>query len=142
MIPGGADFGMAIDEIRPPGLYPGAPYAYGTVAPPGRLLFCAGACPLDEDGNVVGPGRVTDQAARAVENLFAVLAEAGAGPADVLKTTVFVASTDHADLLAAWSVIHAAFEPHEPPSTLLGVTMLGYTGQLVELEAVAAVPGR
>jgi len=34
-------------------------------------------------------------------------------------------------------VIAAAFAPARPPSTLLGVAVLGYTGQLVEIEAIA-----
>jgi enamine deaminase RidA (YjgF/YER057c/UK114 family) len=55
----------------------------------------------------------------------------------VLKTTIFVASAEQADLVAAWDVIRAAFGDHDAPSTLLGVTVLGYPGQLVEIEAVA-----
>ena len=46
---------------------------------------------------------------------------------------------DLADLVAAWEVVEAAFGEHDAPSTLLGVTVLGYTDQLVEIEAVAAV---
>ena len=41
------------------------------------------------------------------------------------------------DLVAAWDVVHAAFAEHDAPSTLLGVTTLGYRDQLVEVEAVA-----
>ena len=40
-------------------------------------------------------------------------------------------------LRAAWEVVRAAFAGHDAPSTLLGVTALGYAGQLVEVEAVA-----
>jgi len=36
-------------------------------------------------------------------------------------------------------VVEAAFGEHDAPSTLLGVTVLGYTDQLVEIEAVAAL---
>src|SRR6185312_354539 len=58
-------------------LWNGAPYEYSRI---GRgLVFAAGACPLDEDGTVVGPGDREAQAARTVENLLAALAEAGAG---------------------------------------------------------------
>ena len=39
--------------------------------------------------------------------------------------------------MAAWDVVHAAFAEHDAPSTLLGVTTLGYRDQLVEVEAVA-----
>jgi hypothetical protein len=36
-------------------------------------------------------------------------------------------------------VVEAAFGEHDAPCTLLGVTVLGYTDQLVEIEAVAAL---
>ncbi|HEX5288539.1 MAG TPA: RidA family protein, partial [Streptosporangiaceae bacterium] len=45
------------------------------------------------------------------------------------------------DLVAAWDVVSAAFGEHDAPSTLLGVTVLGYPGQLVEIEAVAVAAG-
>jgi hypothetical protein len=41
--------------------------------------------------------------------------------------------------VAAWEVVRDAFGDHDVPSTLMGVTVLGYRDQLVELEAVAAV---
>jgi enamine deaminase RidA (YjgF/YER057c/UK114 family) len=50
-------------------------------------------------------------------------------------------SSDRSDLSAAWGVVHGHFGPHEPPSTLLGVSVLGYPDQLVEVEAIAALGG-
>ena len=44
-----------------------------------------------------------------------------------------------ADLLAVWEVFHAFCGGYPAPSTLLGVTVLGWPGQLVEIEAVAVV---
>jgi enamine deaminase RidA (YjgF/YER057c/UK114 family) len=128
---------MPADLVRPHGLYSGAPYAYASVAPPGSLVFTAGACPIDEAGAVTDVGDYPAQARRTVANLATALAAAGASLADVLKTTVYVASADQRDLLEVWEVVHAAFSPHDPPSTLLGVSVLGYSGQLVEVEAVA-----
>jgi enamine deaminase RidA (YjgF/YER057c/UK114 family) len=52
-----------------------------------------------------------------VANLVTALAEAGATLADVLKTTVFVASADRADLVAAWDVVSAAFGGHDAPAS-------------------------
>jgi enamine deaminase RidA (YjgF/YER057c/UK114 family) len=118
-------------------LYGDVPYAYASVAPPGALVFTAGACPLDENGVVVGEGDVRLQARQAVANLTEALAAAGSGLTDVLKTTVYVASGDRGDLVAVWDVVRAAFADHDAPSTLLGVAALGYAGQLVEIEAVA-----
>ena len=118
------------------GLYAGAPYHYAAVVDARRMVFAAGACPIDEDGVVV-PGGIEAQAAKAVANLFVALDAAGAAKNDVLKTTVYVASSNQAELVQAWEVIAAAFSPARPPSTLLGVAVLGYTDQLVEIEAVA-----
>jgi enamine deaminase RidA (YjgF/YER057c/UK114 family) len=128
---------MPAELIRADGLYAGAPYAYAALAPPGSLIFTAGACPIDADGIVTAPGDYVRQAEHAMANLVAALAAAGASLTEVLKTTVYVASADKDDLYAVWQVVAAAFGDHDAPSTLLGVTTLGYTGQLVEIEAVA-----
>jgi enamine deaminase RidA (YjgF/YER057c/UK114 family) len=132
---------MTINLVRSDSLYKEAPYAYAAIAPRGSLIFTAGACPLDDRGEVVGLGDVRAQASLAVANLSTALAASGATLADVLKTTVYVASADQADLVAAWEVVRAAFGEHDAPSTLLGVAVLGYSGQLVEIEAVAVAAG-
>ena len=67
------------------------------------------------------------------------LAAAGASIEDVISTRLLVASSAQADLVTAWEVVRDAFGEHDVPSTLMGVTVLGYDDQLVELEAVAAV---
>ncbi|MDQ6767048.1 MAG: RidA family protein [Candidatus Eremiobacteraeota bacterium] len=124
-------------KIKPDGLYPQAPYAYAAVVAPSTLVFAAGACPLDEAGVTVAPGDLVAQTAQAVSNLFATLRAAGSSPSQVLKTTVFVVAEKRSDLVRAWEVVRAAFGDADPPSTLLGVSFLGYPGQLVEIEAIA-----
>jgi enamine deaminase RidA (YjgF/YER057c/UK114 family) len=126
-----------VELVRAERLYGGVPYAYAAVAPPGALVFTAGACPIDENDVIVGVGDVRVQARQAMSNLSEALAAAGASLDDVLKTTVYVASADRDDLTAAWDIVRAAFGHHDAPSTLLGVTALGYRDQLVEVEAVA-----
>lgn len=117
-----------------------APYAYAATAPKdARLIFLAGACPLDDDGAVVGAGDYAGQAARCVQTLQDALAAAGAELADVISTGVLVASAQRADLVTAWNVVRDGFDDHDVPSTLMGVTVLGYENQLVEIEAIAAV---
>ncbi|KAA5834649.1 RidA family protein [Saccharopolyspora hirsuta] len=117
-----------------------AEYAYGAVVPPdSQLVFAAGACPLDEDGVTVAVGDYAGQARQMMHNLETALAEAGARLSDVVKTTVYVASSSQQDLVAAWQVVRDHFGDHDPPSTLLGVTVLGYHDQLVEIDAVAAL---
>ena len=128
---------MTVRLVRSARLYAGVPYAYASVGGPAALVFTAGACPLGPDGDVIGPEDVSAQARQVVSNLAEALAAAGSGLSRVLKTTIYVASSERADLVAAWDVISSAFGEHDVPSTLLGVTVLGYPGQLVEIEAVA-----
>jgi enamine deaminase RidA (YjgF/YER057c/UK114 family) len=128
-----------VELIRSAGLAATVPYAYAAVA--GGVVFTAGACPLDAAGEVVAAGDVTAQAEQVMANLVAALRAAGAELTDVVKTTVYVATTDRADLLAAWAVVSRWMGAHDAPSTLLGVTVLGYRDQLVEVEAVAVRPG-
>lgn len=130
-----------VQLVRSSGLTDDVPYAYAAVTAPGSLVFTAGACPLDDDGAVVAPGDIPAQAARVMENLVVALRACGAELTDVAKSTVYVASSRREDLVAAWDVVRAAFGEHDAPSTLLGVAMLGYPDQLVEVESVAALPG-
>jgi enamine deaminase RidA (YjgF/YER057c/UK114 family) len=128
--------------VRASGLADAAEYAYAaTVEPSARLVFTAGACPLDGTGGTVAVGDVAGQARQVMANLETALAAAGARLTDVVKSTVYVASADRSDLVAVWQVVREAFGDHDPPSTLLGVTVLGYPDQLVEVEAIAAVGG-
>ena len=115
-------------------------YAYASRVPAGmNMLYLAGACPLDQDGKVAGIGDYDIQAKLCVENLKIVLKECGASLKDVAYTRVLVATQDQSDLVTAWEATRKEFGDHDVPSTLSGVTVLGYTNQLVELEAVAAV---
>lgn len=130
----------AITLIRSASLSGVAEYAYAATAPAqSRLIFLAGACPLNEDGSTAAIGDYAGQAAKAIENMRTALADAGASLEDVLSTRVLVASARQEDLVAAWEVVRDSFGDHDPPSTLMGVAVLGYKDQLVEIEAVAAV---
>jgi len=115
-------------------------YAYASRIPAGMdILFLAGACPLNKDGEVPNSSDYDIQAKLCVENLKEVLKECGATLSDVVYTRVLVASQNQSDLVTAWETIRKEFGDHDVPSTLSGVTVLGYTNQLVEIEAVAAV---
>ena len=130
---------MSVELIRSESLSGEVPYAYAAVVSGGSLVFTAGACPLDDDGEVSPVGDLAGQAALVMRNLETALAAAGARLIDVAKTTVYVATADRADLVTVWQVVRGAFGDHDAPSTLVAVPLLGYEGQLVEVEAVAAV---
>lgn len=96
--------------VRVPELAGDVPYAYAAVIDPLRtLVMTAGSCPLDAEGRVIAVGDVTGQAEQVMQNLVATLSEAGVELADVVKTTVYVASSDRADLVAAWEVVERWF---------------------------------
>jgi enamine deaminase RidA (YjgF/YER057c/UK114 family) len=134
-----AYFGVVtVHLVRSTRLFPDAPYAYAARADRPDLICTAGACPLDEHGHVVAPADARAQMRQALSNLQVTLEESGATIRDVVKTTVYVASGVREDLVAAWDEVAGFFGDHDAPSTLLGVAVLGYPGQLVEIEAVAA----
>lgn len=130
----------AVQLIRSSKLSDRAQYAYAATPPKdARLIFLAGSCPLNLDGTTAAVGDYAGQAAKCIENMEIALAEAGANISDVISTRVLVASSRQEDLVTAWDVVAEAFGEHDVPSTLLGVTVLGYDDQLVEIEAIAAV---
>src|SRR5689334_19447615 len=132
-----------IRRVTAPGLFPPPTYSHATVVEAGtKLAFLAGAVPLDEEGEVVGPGDPVRQAEQVIRNLREQLAAVGSDLARVVSTDVYVVSGEPSVLSAVWEVVEASglsAGPHS--STLIGVACLGYTGQLVEITATAVVPG-
>ncbi|MFJ2191996.1 RidA family protein [Kitasatospora sp. NPDC087861] len=131
----------AVKLIRNSRLTSTVDYAYAAVVDaPARSLWLAGACPLDAEGRTVAVGDYEGQAHQVMRNLITTLEDAGAGLTDIARTTVYVASADRADLVAVWNVYREYMGEHDAPSTLLGVSVLGYDDQLAEVEAVAVLP--
>ena len=129
---------MRRELIDAAGLHGGVRYHYAAITHPAQTtVFAAGACPLDELGAIVPANDLTGQARQALGNLKVALAAAGSTPDDVVKTTVYVASSSREDLSLAWSEVETVFGEKGPPSTLVGVTVLGYPDQLFEIEAIA-----
>jgi enamine deaminase RidA (YjgF/YER057c/UK114 family) len=128
---------MASQLMNVPGLSEPPGYSHIAIGQGSRFVFTAGQVPLDGAGNLVGEGDPAAQAEQVLENLLATLEAAEAKPDDVLKTTVYVAGP-HEALLSVWEVVKRS-PVGRAPSTLLGVELLGYTGQLVEIEAIAVL---
>lgn len=126
-------------RLTVPGLFPPPDYAHAAVVEAGeRLVFTAGAVPLDEQGLLIGEGDVAAQTRQVIVNLRTALRAAGSDLEHVISTTVYVVGPEE-DL---WQVVREsglATGPHT--ATLLGVSWLGYPGQLIEISAVAVVPG-
>lgn len=125
-----------IEHINASGLSEPPGYSHAAVAPGERLVLTAGAVPLDPEGNLVGPGDYAAQTKQVLDNLGLALEAAGARGGDVLKTTVYVVSETRADLSEVWRIVQES-DVAAAASTLLGVSLLAYEGQLVEIEAFA-----
>jgi enamine deaminase RidA (YjgF/YER057c/UK114 family) len=89
----------------------------------------------------VGDGDLLAQVDQVVANTLAALAAVGAGPSDVVRTHIWVASGDRDDLASAWTRLRESelADALTTASTLVGVARLGYPGQLVELDVTAAL---
>ena len=132
-----------LEKLNPAGVHEPPGYSHVTISSAGRLAHLAGQCPLDVSGKVVGPGDLDAQTDQVIANCVAVLAAAGAGPADVVRSVIYVVSADSTVLAGVWTRLMASelAPAFSTASTLLGVTALGFAGQLVEIDLTAALPG-
>ena len=132
---------MSLVRLNPPGLHETPGYHHVTVVEAGRLAFLAGQCPLDGQGDLVGAGDLLAQVDQVVANTGIALAAIDAAPSQVVRTVIWVASSDRRDLSAVWARLceSALADAFTTASTLVGVACLGYAGQLVELDVTAAI---
>ncbi len=102
-----------------------------------RVLVCAGQTSVDADGQPVHEGDMTAQVGQALDNLEAVLGEAGFALADIVRLNFFVTDVDA--FIAAGEAYGARLGQAgcRPASTLLGVSRLAFPQLLVEIEATA-----
>jgi 2-iminobutanoate/2-iminopropanoate deaminase len=112
------------------------PYAQAVAT--GDLVFCAGQMGFDPSTGTLVPGGIAAEAARALENLKAVLGAAGLGLAAVVKTTVFLA--DLAEFGTLNEVYGRYFTAPYPARSTVQVAALP-AGARVEIEAIAVRPG-
>jgi enamine deaminase RidA (YjgF/YER057c/UK114 family) len=131
---------MRISRVQPSGLHPTPGYHHVTIVEEGRTAYLAGQCPLDVSGALVGADDLIAQVDQVVANALMALSAAGAAPGDVVRSVIYVASGERADLTAVWDRLTASSiaEAFTTASTLLGVTTLGFPGQLVEVDLTAA----
>lgn len=120
------------EDERNAGLAETPGYRYADVV--GEQLFVAGQVPNDSEGNLVSLGDPAFQATRCLDNLRTVIEVHGFTVDDIRHLTVYVVG-EHQNLLDAWAATTGWFDESVPPATLLGVSLLGYSEQLVEIDA-------
>jgi len=120
----------------------GAPWeprvGYSRAVRLGNHIWVSGTTATDAEGRIVGAGDAYAQARQALANIAAALAQAGATPADVVRTRIYVTDIGH------WEAIGRAhaemFAAVRPATTMVEVSRLINPAMLVEIEADAAVP--
>jgi 2-iminobutanoate/2-iminopropanoate deaminase len=115
------------------------PYSQAVVVPIGggkRMVFCSGQIALVPGTGHVLEGDVGAQTRQVLENLTAVLAAAGGSLADIVKTTIFLASMDD---FATVNAIYGERFPSDPPArSTVQAARLPRDVQ-VEIDAIAVV---
>ena len=107
------------------GTRPGGAYSPGIVAE-GRFVYVSGQAPV-RDGIIIGES-TGEQTKVVIENLAAVLAEAGASLADVVRCGVFL--SDMADFAEMNEVYGQMFPPPLPARTTVGAVLHGFNVEI------------
>ena len=129
----------SLDTLQPPG-WP-APRGYSNgMAGRGRVVLVGGQVGWDETGRFA-QGFVA-QTERALRNILAVLAEAGAGPEHIGRLTWYVVSMEEyrACLPELGRAYRAVMGRNFPAMALVGVVSLAEPEARLEIEATAIIP--
>jgi 2-iminobutanoate/2-iminopropanoate deaminase len=129
----------SIRRIRTPDHTPEPISHYTDGVAAGGWVHVSGMLALDRDGKLVGGDDVAAQTERVLENVGAVLRQAGAGFEHVVKVTVYVRRIG--DRAAINTVRKSFFGESRPASTLVEVSAFVIPEALVEIDAVAYLGG-
>jgi enamine deaminase RidA (YjgF/YER057c/UK114 family) len=129
-----------MDILQPAGWPRPKGYANG-VAASGRQIFVSGMIGWDAEGRFHSDDFVA-QSRQALENIVAVLKEAGAGPEHIVRMTWYV--LDRREYLDAGAALGAAYRDvigrHYPAMSAVQVAGLMEERARVEIEVTAVVP--
>lgn len=118
------------------------PFSHGTVVErPAKLVFLAGQVAYDRHGpdrRLVGQGDPAAQTRQAIENMRALLRQAGGDLGDIVEMTAYV--TDVSMMAAMGRVAQEYFTDPLPAMSLIGVRELARPEFLIEIRAIAAIP--
>lgn len=115
---------------------PGAIGPYSQAIQAGDFVYTSGQLGLDPQTGAFPEGGIKEQARQSLNNVKAILEEAGLSMANVLKTTVFLANMED---FAEMNSVYAEFftEPY-PARSAVAVKTLPKNA-LVEIEVIAAM---
>ena len=134
-----------VTYVNPPSAPPvQGMYSHVARMAPGEIAFIAGQVAIDAKGNPVGVGDLAAQVPQVFENIGKILADLGSDFESVVQFTTYLTK---ADTIPTWFTARAALFPKlfpgvkYPPNTLLVIDRLVKPEFLIEIEAIARVPG-
>jgi enamine deaminase RidA (YjgF/YER057c/UK114 family) len=133
---------MSKAHINPDGLIKNEGFSQVVKATGSTTIYIAGQGAFDGDGQLVGEDDYRAQTIKVFQNLALALDAAGASPADVVSSTMYVKNLDNDSVRAFVSGMMSSLEgtPFPPnASTLVGVQALADPRMLVEVSAIAVV---
>jgi 2-iminobutanoate/2-iminopropanoate deaminase len=101
----------------------------------GNLVFTSGQAGRNRETGKMGD--IRDQAARCIANIEAILAEAGATLADIVKVTVHMRNVEDAE---AFNEVYRKLMPEPLPARSAAYVGLRFPDMLCEMEAIAVIP--
>ena len=134
-----------VTYVNPPSAPPvQGMYSHVARMAPGELAFIAGQVAIDAKGNPLGVGDFAAQVAPVFENLGLILKDLGTDFESIVQFTTFMTSADY---IPVWMKERSALFPKlfsggkYPPNTLLVIDRLVKPEFLLEVEAIARLPG-
>lgn len=129
---------MAHEEIRSPKVFKStAPFSLATRTTGSKLLHISGQVAQGLDGQTVGKGDIEKQTVQVLENLKALVEEAGGTLADVSRIVVYLTSREH--LPTVMEVRRRYFKEPYPATTAVVVVGLANPEWMIEIEATAVL---
>lgn len=131
---------MPVTLLDPEGLKKPSTHHHASVATGTRHVHVSGQVALDADGQLVARGDLAGQVAQSLRNVGLALAGAGASFADVVRLKIYVAGWTP-DMMPAFAAgvsrVAGELRLGQPPTSLIGVSILFEPDILVEIEATA-----
>ena len=113
---------------------PNAIAPYSQAMKTGNLLYCSGQTPIEPESMKIEVADIEGQTQRVIQNLEAVLQQAGLTLNDIVKTNVFLADMENFSKMN--DVYALCFGEHRPARSTIAVKGLPYNA-LVEIECIA-----
>jgi enamine deaminase RidA (YjgF/YER057c/UK114 family) len=133
---------VPVESVNSPKLLRPRGYAHAVVASGGKTVYIGGQVPAGADGVLVGEGDYTVQAEQAMRNLAYAVEGAGGTGADLVKLTIYVVDCTEKNEERTIEGFGAAAREvglGRIATMIMGVTMLGFPGALVEIDGIAVI---